>query len=145
MLYFLARFVEESWWSHTTPGNKLDSWKSYTNSELATGITSDLKAECDLKAFYDWNYFFTIFQLFLIFFWFSRATTSTATTTTTSLGKFSLNLIFTTCFTACSFHFAPICVLTLVRVKFAFSSECVLLHSLCSALPLCIAWCMCNV
>lgn len=33
------------------------------SNSVATGITSDLAAECDLKAFYDRNYVFTIFPI----------------------------------------------------------------------------------
>lgn len=38
------------------------------SNSVATGITSDLAAECDLKAFYDRNYFFTILPFTELFF-----------------------------------------------------------------------------
>lgn len=86
--------------SHTTPGNKLSVLPYSVDGErkeekravprvsniVATGITSDLTEECDLKAFYDRNYFFTIFP-----------------STRSSWGCKEVppkNLIFTACFTA---------------------------------------------
>lgn len=70
------------------------------SNSVPTGITSDLAAECDLKAFYDRNYFFTIFlpsteaflhRFFSLFPWGEKT-------------FYPKNLIFTTCFTARLFH-----------------------------------------
>lgn len=120
----------KSWWSHTTPGNKLRSvdWRKNEPNSVATGITSDLAAECDLKPFLRQKLLFTVFP-----------SSCSAPPTGGFSGRNFSNLIFTACFTACYFSSFlspssfPIAS-EMVREKFACGVCAIAL----SALPLCI-------